>query len=95
MLSFFPRDVLDEILNLIESVSESFPTYSFKYRIFFFTDLFHGYIDMPGVLYQAGDAFYPRVPDYTSVLGSVFVYQIFRNCQSLNDLRFRTYDLDT
>ena len=29
MLSFFPRDVLDEILNLIESVSEGFPTYSF------------------------------------------------------------------
>ena len=24
----FPRDVLDEILNLIESVSEGFPTYS-------------------------------------------------------------------
>ena len=28
MLSFFPPDVLDEILNLIESVYESFPTYS-------------------------------------------------------------------
>ena len=25
---FFPRDVLDEILNLIESVSEGFPSYS-------------------------------------------------------------------
>ena len=25
---FFPRDVLDEILNLIESVSEGFPTYT-------------------------------------------------------------------
>ena len=30
MLSFFPRGVLDEILNLIESVSEEFPSYSFK-----------------------------------------------------------------
>ena len=29
VLSFFPRDVLDEILNLIESVSENFPSYSF------------------------------------------------------------------
>ena len=29
MLSFFPRDVLDEILNFIESVSEGFPSYSF------------------------------------------------------------------
>ena len=30
MLSFFPRGVLDEILNLIESVSEEFPSYSYK-----------------------------------------------------------------
>ena len=28
MLSFFPRGVLDEILNLMESVSEEFPSYS-------------------------------------------------------------------
>ena len=28
MLSFFPRGVLDEIWNLIESVSEGCPTYS-------------------------------------------------------------------
>ena len=28
VLSFFPRDVLEEILNLIESVSEDFPSYS-------------------------------------------------------------------
>ena len=30
MLSFFPRGVLDEVLNLIESVSEDFPSYSCK-----------------------------------------------------------------
>ena len=30
VLSFFPRDVLDEILKLIESVSEDFPSYSFR-----------------------------------------------------------------
>ena len=30
MPCFFPRDVLDEILDLIESVSEGFPTYSCK-----------------------------------------------------------------
>ena len=29
MLSFLPRDVLDEIWDLIVSVSEGFPTYSF------------------------------------------------------------------
>ena len=33
VLSFFPRDVLDEILNLIESVSEDFPSYSSCCRI--------------------------------------------------------------
>ena len=32
MLSFFPRGVLDEILNLIESVSEGFPSYSYTCR---------------------------------------------------------------
>ena len=31
VLSFFPRDVLDEILNLIGSVSEGFPSYSFAF----------------------------------------------------------------
>ena len=31
MLSFFPRGVLHEILNLIESVSEEFPSYSFMF----------------------------------------------------------------
>ena len=33
VLSFFPRDVLDEILNLIESVSEDFLT-TLPYLIF-------------------------------------------------------------
>ena len=33
VLSFFPRDVLDEILNLIESVSEDFPSYSYTYAM--------------------------------------------------------------
>ena len=33
MLSFFPRGVLDEILNLIESVSEGFPSYSSTFHM--------------------------------------------------------------
>ena len=33
VLSFLPRDVLDEILDLIESVSEGFPTYSYKKHV--------------------------------------------------------------
>ena len=33
MLYFFPPDVLDEILNLIESVSEGFRTYSCSFPV--------------------------------------------------------------
>ena len=33
MLSFFPRGVLDEILNLIESASEGFPSYSCRVKL--------------------------------------------------------------
>ena len=33
MLSFFPRGVLDEILNLIESVTEEFPSYSITFKM--------------------------------------------------------------
>ena len=48
VLSFFPQDVLDEILNLIGSVSEGFPSYFFIMQnkineftngIFFFADV--------------------------------------------------------
>ena len=38
MLSFFPLDVLDEVWDLIESVSEGFLTYSFKYLGAVFSD---------------------------------------------------------
>ena len=44
MLSFFPRGVLDEILNLIESVSEGFPSYSYLQSTLIFcktTDIFY------------------------------------------------------
>ena len=37
VLSFFPRDVLDEILNLIESVSEDFPSYSCEVSLLLYT----------------------------------------------------------
>ena len=39
VLSFFPRDVLDEILNLIESVSEDFPSYSYFNILMYNKDL--------------------------------------------------------
>ena len=40
MLSFFPRGVLDEILKLIESVSEDFPSYSYIPPFFMAFQLF-------------------------------------------------------
>ena len=39
------------------------------------------------------DAYYLRAPGHTSVLGFMSVYQIFRYCQCLNDLRIWAYDL--
>ena len=47
MLSFLPRGVLDEILNLIESVSWGFPSYSYI-RIGFFLDVMNRDV-IPGV----------------------------------------------
>ena len=35
MLSFFPRDVMDKILDLIESVSDGFPSHSPKAGLLF------------------------------------------------------------
>ena len=48
MLSFFPRGVLGEILNLIESVSEGFfPSYSCTLPTALVQDV-HGYLIGPG-----------------------------------------------
>ena len=38
MLSLFPRDVLVEILDLIESVSEGLPTYPNIFKFYFYHD---------------------------------------------------------
>ena len=40
VLSFFPRGVLNEILNLIESVSEGFSSYSYMRQGFIFALIF-------------------------------------------------------
>ena len=56
MLSFFPRDVLDEIWNLIESVSEGFLSYSISiinFESFFFQnfieDIMNGFLNSRSV----------------------------------------------
>ena len=52
MLSFFPRGVLNEVWDLIESVSEGFPTYSCKNErsvvdyILASTSLFNSFTDL-------------------------------------------------
>ena len=50
VLSFFPRDVLDEILNLIESVSEDFPSYFCLFAISF--PVFHRCIYLSDSIFQ-------------------------------------------
>ena len=59
MLSFFPRDVLDEILNLIESVSEGFPSYSnfqiLEVRVRSVRSVFHSYSQEMAVASSDGD----------------------------------------
>ena len=46
VLSFFPRDILDVIWDLIESVSEGFPTYSNYETITFVVFIFAQYLSV-------------------------------------------------
>ena len=47
MLSFFPRGVLDEILNLIGLVSEDFPSYSFSGTSVLIQGVECGFVNVP------------------------------------------------
>ena len=51
VLSFFPRDVLDEILNLIESVSEDFLTTLIHSTIVFTESFFENSTSLPNILH--------------------------------------------
>ena len=65
VLSFFPRGVLDEILNLIESVSEGFPSYSCISELFCLccVDILKisTYIHLMLLLYQSSEIIYPII----------------------------------
>ena len=52
MLSFFPRDVLDEIWDLIGSVSEGFLTYCFREKRSFETQLIQLLMTWVGSLFM-------------------------------------------
>ena len=60
MLSFFPRDVLDEILNLIESVSEDFPSYS--YNVVYLNRSYHSFMTLSAIV---TNSFYSKNYDRT------------------------------
>ena len=64
MLSFFPRGVLDEILNLIESVSEGFPAYSY-------------YALLPSGPLTSLFRWWPWSPKWPSTVGLVFRNEIY------------------
>ena len=55
MLSFFPRGVLDEILNFIVSLSEGFPSYSLMIKSFvlLFEAVIHAYVVVDGNNYNS------------------------------------------
>ena len=58
VLSFFPLDVLDEIWDLIESVSEGFLTYSFiKPSLLFFFNFFWVFLASKGSNYSESKLF--------------------------------------
>ena len=61
MLSFFPRVVLVEILNLIESVSEGFPSYSWDLDLFSASFPIWGFncVFLIGGLLDEADSFFP------------------------------------
>ena len=68
MLSFFPRDVLDEIWDLIESVSENFPIFSCIQCIRAVVFVLCGnlkkispYIHLMLLLYQSSGIVYPII----------------------------------
>ena len=47
------------------------------------------------VYYSRQAMFTTRENLITSVLGSIFVHQIFRNCRGFNNLRVQTYDMSS
>ena len=74
MLSFFPRGVLDEILNLIESVSEDFPSYSQtaeRIKASFLYIVFVAYIECQTIVYTAA------IMDIEDLRRVVILYEIY------------------
>ena len=68
MLSFFPLGVLDEILNLIESVSEEFPSYSSK-------SIFH--LQIIGVCYNITSPVTGKSTDLAFTFGKIVGLSLF------------------
>ena len=82
MLSFFPRGVLDEILNLIESVSEGFPSYP---KIS--SKLQYGIYDPKGLenkIYTMTKSGKPFYGEHTVPITSCSKVQIFHTSVSIN-----------
>ena len=73
MLSFFPRGVLDEILNLIESVSKDFSSYSSNNKKLF-SYIKNMKYDSSGVApLKKDDINYSELTDQVAILNEQFV----------------------
>ena len=69
VLSFFPRDVLDEILKLIESVSEDFPSYSLVLKCLQHSHLLALHLEILGYVPHLlnGLGYFRRIGDFREV----------------------------
>ena len=83
MLSFFPQVVLDEILNLIESVSEGFPTYSYHLDVFAAHFLYGNYKQPQLLCCQPAEISSLMVPMATQTF-----FAILKNCNNFCDFLF-------
>ena len=79
VLSFFPRGVLDEILNLIESVSEGFPSYSYNICRVFVILSFLVFVFSRGVISSFREALFHLFVFCHSVISSfrLFAWRLF------------------
>ena len=77
VLSFFPRDVLDEILNLIESVSEDFPSYSYYISPYIYIYIIPGSNSNPRWVIKYFSAF-TGIVDLLYLSLSIFILNLYQ-----------------
>ena len=78
VLSFFPRDVLDEILNLIESVSEDFPSYNMQTIVYLNIFRGHGLVILMVVFGQRSKMRFATIKTTINLPIRLILIQVFQ-----------------